>query len=300
MTDAPSLFDPALRALRLDRAARGWAAGPRADFLHRFVAAEIAERLADVGRAFPVAGVLGSGGGALSAAVADRPGAAETRAADVSPGMARLSGGEVAQGAAAFGEAALDLAVSGMTLHAENDPVGALVQFRRALRPDGLFLGAMLGGRTLNELRAALAEAELEAEGGMSPRVAPMVELRDAGALLQRAGFAMPVADAERLTVDYPDALALMRDLRAMGETNPMGAMRRGLSRRATLLGAAALYARHFGRPDGRVTATFEIVFLTGWAPAPDQPRPKRPGSATARLADALGVPELPAGEKAG
>lgn len=304
MTDAPSLFDPATRALRLDRAARDWGG---ADFLHRFAAAEIAERLTDVGRPFPVAGVLGTGGGCYASAIAGRPGAAHTIQADVSPGLAAVAAAacpaaetRAAAGPLAFGEATLDLAVSGLTLHAENDPVGALVQFRRALRPDGLFLGAMLGGRTLHELRAALAEAEAEVEGGLSPRVAPMADLRDAGALLQRAGFAMPVADAERLTVDYPDALALMRDLRAMGEANPLAGRRRGFTRRATLLRAAALYAEAFARPDGRIPATFELVFLAGWSPGPDQPTPKRPGSAVARLADALGVPELPAGDKAG
>ncbi len=304
MTDAPSLFDPALRALRLDRAARGWG---RADFLHRFAAAEIAERLADVGRPFPVAGVHGTGGGAYAAAIAGRPGARRTLQGDISPGLCAVAAAAcpgteaaVAAGPLAFGAGALDLSVSGLALHAENDPVGAMAQHRLALRPDGLFLGAMLGGRTLHELRAALAEAELEIEGGMSPRVAPMADLRDAGALLQRAGFAMPVADAERLTVDYPDALALMRDLRAMGETCALTARRRGFTRRATLLRAAALYAQHFARADGRVEASFEIVFLTGWAPGPGQPAPKRPGSAAARLADALGAVERPAGEKAG
>jgi SAM-dependent methyltransferase len=251
--------------------------------------------------------VLGTGGGLYASAIAGRPWAARTIQADVSPGLAVVAAAacpaaetRAAAGPLAFGEATLDLAVSGLTLHAENDPVGALVQFRRALRPDGLFLGAMLGGRTLHELRAALAEAEAEVEGGLSPRVAPMADLRDAGALLQRAGFAMPVADAERLTVDYPDALALMRDLRAMGEANPLAGRRRGFTRRATLLRAAALYAEAFARPDGRILANFELVFLAGWSPGPDQPTPKRPGSAVARLADALGVPELPAGDKAG
>jgi SAM-dependent methyltransferase len=304
MTDAPSLFDPAIRALRLDRAARNWGEG---DFLHRFVAAELAERLADVGREFPVALAFGSGGGCHARAIVDRPGARRTLQADLSPGLAAVAaaacpGAETIAAATplAFGEGALDLVLSGLTLHVENDPVGMLVQFRRALRPDGLFLGAMLGGRTLHELRAALAEAEAEVEGGISPRVAPMADLRDAGALLQRAGFAMPVADAERLVVDYPDALALMRDLRAMGEANPLAGRRRGFTRRATLLRAAALYAEAFARPDGRIPATFELVFLAGWSPGPQQPTPKRPGSARARLADALGVPELPAGEKAG
>jgi hypothetical protein len=178
--------------------------------------------------------------------------------------------------------------------------VGALVQARLALKPDGLFLGATLGGQTLHELRACLAQAESEIEGGLSPRVSPMADLRDLGALLQRAGFAMPVADLDRLVVDYPDALALMRDLRAMGETNTLAERRRTPLRRTTLLHACALYAQHFARPDGRVTATFDLVFLSGWAPGPDQPVAKRPGSAKTRLADALGTVEQGAGEKAG
>ncbi len=161
-------------------------------------------------------------------------------------------------------------------------------------------LAALFGGQTLNELRTSLAEAEVECEGGLSPRVAPMAEIRDLGGLLQRAGFAMPVADSERLVVTYATPMHLMRELRAMGETNILTARRRQPMRRATLMRACAIYAEHFGAPDGRVRATFEIVFLTGWAPGPDQPKALRPGSATARLADALGAEEISAGEKAG
>jgi hypothetical protein len=171
---------------------------------------------------------------------------------------------------------------------------------RRALKPDGFLLAAMLGGRTLHELRAALAEAEIAVEGGLSPRVAPMGDIRDLGGLLQRAGFAMPAADVDRVAADYPDPLALMRDLRAMGEANALAARRRGFTRRATLMEACARYAAGFGGPEGRVPATFEIVWLAGWAPAADQPQPLRPGSAAARLADALGASEVSAGEKAG
>lgn len=197
-------------------------------------------------------------------------------------------------------EGAYDLAVLGLTLHWANDPVGALIQMRRALKPDGLMLAATLGGGTLQELRAAFAEAEIAEEGGMSPRVAPMGEIRDLGGLLQRAGYAMPVADGERIEASYADPLALMRELRAMGETSALAARRRSFLRRGTLARACALYSEHFGTGNGRVRASFEIVFLTGWAPGPNQPVPKRPGSATARLADALGVPEIPTGEKAG
>ncbi|HJQ59990.1 MAG TPA: SAM-dependent methyltransferase, partial [Vineibacter sp.] len=159
---------------------------------------------------------------------------------------------------------------------------------------------AMLGGETLWQLRAALAQAESDVEGGLSPRVSPFADLRDAAGLLQRAGFAMPVADSERIDVSYPDALALMRDLRAMGEGNAVRERRRDLGHRRTLLRAAALYGERHGGADGRVTATFEVLYLHGWAPHANQPRALRPGAATSRLADALGTVERPAGEKAG
>lgn len=186
-----------------------------------------------------------------------------------------------------------DLVIHDLCLHWADDLVGQLVQCRHALRPDGLFLGTLFGGQTLHELRAALAEAETAATGGLSPRVAPMAEIRDLGGLLQRAGYAMPVADARPFDVSYASALHLMRDLRAMGEGNALAARLRRPTARAVIAGAAVLYADHFGR-DGRIPATFEVVTLTGWAPAPDQPQPLRPGSASHRLADALRVPETP------
>ena len=173
-------------------------------------------------------------------------------------------------------------------LHWTADLPGALVQLRRALRPDGLLLAAMLGGQTLVELRTALFEAELEQEGGVSPRVSPAIELGDAAALLQRAGYALPVADSETITVAYSDALALMRDLRCMGETNALSARRRSFLRRSTLARAALIYAERFAEPDGNIPATFEVLYLCGWAPHPSQPKPLPRGSATARLADAL------------
>jgi SAM-dependent methyltransferase len=187
-----------------------------------------------------------------------------------------------------FGEASFDLVASTLALHWTADLPGALIQLRRVLKPDGLLLAAMFGGQTLVELRTVLFEAELVEEGGVSPRVSPAIELADAAALLQRAGFALPVADSERVTVTYPDMLALMRDLRGMGETNALSARRRGGLRRATLARAAALYAERFGDGDGRIPASFEFLFLCGWAPHPSQPRPLRRGSATSRLADAL------------
>jgi SAM-dependent methyltransferase len=190
-----------------------------------------------------------------------------------------------------------DLAVSLLALQSVNDLPGALVQIRRALNPDGLFIGALLGGTTLNELRQAFTQAEAELEGGVSPRVAPFADVRDLGGLLQRAGFALPVTDSEVVRVRYGDPFALMRDLRLMGFTNSLSDRRKTPLRRATLLRMAQIYAERFADPDGRLPATFEIVWLSGWAPHESQQKPLRPGSAKMRLADALGVPENPATE---
>lgn len=279
------LFDPRALSMRAARAARVW---PRGDVLHRVASEGIAERAADSPRAFPSVAVVGAGGGLYAARL---PRAERLAQLDAAP-LAPLAGATPGDLPIALGEGAFDLVVSGLRLHRVEDPVGELVQMRRMLRPDGLMLAATLGGRTLHELRAALAEAEAEVEGGLSPRVAPMADVRDLGGLIQRAGFAMPVADVERLTLDYGDPFALMRDLRAMGEANALAGRRRAFTRRETLMRAAEIYAEHFSRPDGRVTATVEIVYLSGWSPGPDQPTPKRPGSATARLADALGTVE--------
>jgi SAM-dependent methyltransferase len=198
-----------------------------------------------------------------------------------------------------FGDKSLDLVVSGLSLHLVNDLPGTLVQVRRALKPDGLFLAALLGGNTLTELRNALLAAEEELEGGASPRVAPFADVQNLGALLQRAGFALPVVDADTITVTYADPLALMRELRAMGATNALGARRKVTLRRATLLRALALYRERFGLANGRVPATFEIVTLTAWAPHASQQQPLQPGTAKMRLADALGTVEQPAGDAA-
>ncbi len=187
-----------------------------------------------------------------------------------------------------------DLVIHGLSLHWANDPVGQLVQARHALRPDGLFLAVLFGGLTLTELRAALAEAEAALTGGLSPRILPMGEIRDLGGLLQRAGFALPVADSATRTVTYADAMALMRDLRAMGEGNALDQRQNRPVSRRLFQTAAQLYSDHFAMPDGRIPATFETVFLTGWAPHDSQQKPLRPGSAAARLADALGTDETP------
>jgi NADH dehydrogenase [ubiquinone] 1 alpha subcomplex assembly factor 5 len=264
--DPTTLFDRRAWRLHRDRAA----ASGCVDFLHAEVADRLVERLEDVGRQFRAALDLGVHSGALSRRLERRPGIEWVVATD--PSLAFLTRGR-GVGVAAdpefspFAERSFDLIVSALALHWVGDLPGTLVQLRRGLRPDGLFLAAMLGGRTLVELRTAVFEAELAEEGGVSPRVSPAADLADIAALLLRAGFAMPVADAETITVTYPDALALIRDIRGMGETNALAARRRTPLRRGTLARAAALYAERFGLSDGRIPATFEILFLTGWAP---------------------------------
>ncbi len=262
---------------------------PTADFLHHEAAEQVGERVLDVARRFERAALVWPGAACWAEMLGAHPSVGTVEVADAGPD-------EVID----LPEAAFDLAVAGLTLHWANDPVGALVQMRRILKPDGLMIAALLGGRTLHELRASLAEAEIAEEGGVSPRVAPMGEIRDLGALLQRAGFAMPVADAHTVAATYESALHLMRDLRAMAETNVMTDRRRSFLRRATLMRAVELHRARFADADGRVPATFEIVFLTGWAPGEGQPKPLRPGSAKMRLADALGVEEISAGKKPG
>jgi SAM-dependent methyltransferase len=199
-----------------------------------------------------------------------------------------------------FRDSAFDLVVSGLSLHFVNDLPGALVQIRRALKPDGLFVAAMLGGQTLSELRHAFFLAEDEVQGGASPRVAPFADIRDLGGLLQRAGFALSVTDADVFTVAYPSPLRLMQELKAMGASNILVARRRRFTTRRTLTRAAEIYVERFARPDGRVPATFEIVTLTGWAPHESQQQPLRPGSARMRLADALGTKEISTGVRVG
>jgi NADH dehydrogenase [ubiquinone] 1 alpha subcomplex assembly factor 5 len=296
--ESTTLFDRRAWRLHRERAARLGCA----DFLHVEVAERIVDRLDGVSRHFRTALDLGAHHGALSRALAGRPGIERIVAAE--PALVLMAETSAIPTAAdpellPFRDASFDLAVSALALHWVADLPGALIQLRRALEPDGLFIGAMLGGATLKELRTALIEGELVEEGGASPRVSPTVDLSDAAALLQRAGFAMPVADADTISVTYPDALALMHDLRAMGETNALSARRRASLRRSTLARAVALYGEQFGLPDGRIPASFEILFLTGWAPDASQPKPLLPGSAARRLADALGATEISTGASA-
>jgi SAM-dependent methyltransferase len=296
MSPAPHLVFDA-RAVRQHRL-RGMRQGG-AEFLFDEVAERLAERLDDIHRAFPLALELGARGGALGRIVGGHGGIERIVAADEDPRLLPPAGPRAVASPELlpFRDASFDAVLSCLALHWVNDLPGALVQLRRALRPDGLLLAALFGGETLRELRGALIEAELAEQGGAGPRVAPMAELRDMAGLLQRAGFAMPVADLDTITVTYPDALALMRDLRAMGETNALLERRKSLTRRATLLGAARLYAERHALDDGRVPATFEVIFLAGWAPHDSQPKPLRPGSAKGRLAEALGTAERSSGD---
>ncbi len=275
--------------------ARAVATLGQADFLFREVGERLADRLLDIRRTFPVALELGARAGALHEGQA---GIEYLVRADHVPGhgVQVVADEEILP----FGEGSLDLVFAPAGLHTVNDLPGALAQIARALKPDGLFLAAMFGGETLSELRDCLLAAELEIEGGGSPRVSPFAGLQDAAGLLQRAGFALPVADSETITVTYADPFALMRDLRHMGEANAVHLRRRTPTRRATLFRAAELYLERYAGPDGRVPATFQVMTLTGWRPHISQQKALRPGSAKSRLADALGVPEIPAGEKAG
>jgi SAM-dependent methyltransferase len=298
ITPSPLVFDRTLIRARRRRAA---SMGP-ATFLLDRVADDLADRLSAVLRRFDLALDLGTPGDAVRTTLARLDSIGSVVSADtVLDGKGATAPLVVAdEEAMPFRDAAFDLAVSALSLQFVNDLPGTLVQIRRALKPDGLFLAALIGGETLTELRQSFAAAESEVEGGVSPRVAPFADLRDLGALLQRAGFALPVTDADRLTVRYDSAFALMHDLRRMGATNALFDRRRVPLRRATLMRMAEIYAGRFADADGRVRATFEIVWLSGWVPHPSQQQPLRPGSAKARLADALGTREISTGKKAG
>lgn len=298
MSQGPVIFD---RQLLRRRQRRAQGLGP-AIFLIDRVAEELAERLTMVLRQFERAVDLGTPTDAVTRALAASAKVATIIAVShdarrrTAPRL-RIAADEEAL---PFADASLDLVTSALALQFVNDLPGALIQIRRALKPDGLLLGALIGGDSLRELREAFAAAESEIEGGMSPRVAPFADMRDIGALLQRAGFALPVVDSDRLIVRYPSAFALMGDLRRMGATNVLHERRRRSLKRATLERMAQIYAERFADDDGRLRATFDIVWLSGWAPHESQQKPLRPGAATHRLADALGTRERSAGEKAG
>jgi SAM-dependent methyltransferase len=266
---APILFDRALLLRRLDRARK---LGP-ATFLLDRVIEDMDERLSAVKRDFSAAADIWTPGAGFSAYARFKTCRHSAPSADEVVPLAPES---------------IDLAVSALAFQFVNDLPGVLAQIRRALKPDGLLLAAMIGGDTLTELRQCFAAAEAECEGGVSPRVAPFADLRDVGALLQRAGLALPVTDVDRVVVRYDSAFALMGDLRRMGATNVLTERRKTPTRRTTMLRMAEIYAERFADPDGRIRATFDIVWLSAWAPHASQPKPLKPGSATARLEDAV------------
>ena len=297
MSANPTIFDRKLLRRRRQRARK---LGPETFLIDR-VAGELGERLSAVLRQFERAVDLGTPTDAVRRVLA-----ASGKAGDVivaAPDGATPEAGLrviADEEALPFADGSLDLLVSVLALQFVNDLPGTLIQIRRALKPDGLFLAALLAGETLSELREAFAAAESEIEGGISPRVAPFADLRELGALMQRAGFALPVVDSDKVTVRYATPFALMHDLRRMGATSVLRERRRTPLRRATLQRMAEIYAARFADDDGRLHATFEIAWLSGWAPHASQQQPLKPGSARQRLADALGAKEISAGEKSG
>ncbi len=293
------IFDRRLHARRRSRSAAHFA---EHSFLKQLAAEDIALRLSAINRSFDRVLDLGAHDGLTARAlmadqlVAGRIG--HIVASDLSPAF---SPDVVAdEEALPFADQSFDLVVSALSLHWVNDLPGALIQIRRVLKPDGLFIGTVLGGRTLTELRQCLLAAEEEIRGGAANRVSPFLDVIDGAGLLQRTGFAMPVADNDARTVRYAHPLRLLSDLRGMGETAAFANRDAPPLTRTILLRAMDIYTQRFADADGRVRATFEFVTLSGWAPSPDQPKPKRPGSATVRLADALGVREHGTGDKAG
>ena len=292
-----SVFDRGLVRRRRERAVAG---GDRSDFLFSEVASRVADRLNDVKRSFSAGLDLGSRGGHLARAVLETGRVERLYASDPSPLLARQAAVNAVaadEEALPFADGAFDLVLSSLALHWVNDLPGTLLQIRRALRPDGLFLGAMLGGETLAELREVLMEAELAVTGKAGSRISPMAALNDAAGLLGRAGFALPVADRDLVTVAYSDALALMRDLSRMGEGSAAHLRAAGSLRRAVIAETARLYERRHHYAGDRVRASFEIIYLSGWAPSETQQKPLQPGAAKIRLADALDTVERPAGD---
>jgi SAM-dependent methyltransferase len=288
----PRIFDRTLLRRRRERIAR--IADPRRDFLFTESGERLLDRLDDVRRRFPLALDLGSRDGLLGRLLQGRGGVETLIQGDLSLGLLRQAGGRMLQldeEALPFAPESFDLVLGNLSLHWTNDLPGALAQVRHVLKPDGLFLGALFGAGTLGELRSVLMEAEIAETGGASARVAPFADLRDAAGLMQRAGFALPVADVETVTVTYAGMMPLIADLRAMGETNILDARLKRPTRRAVIARAAALYQEKFAAPDGRIPASFRLIFLTGWAPHESQQQPARRGSGKVNLGDALRPP---------
>ncbi|WP_366654982.1 methyltransferase domain-containing protein [Fodinicurvata sp. EGI_FJ10296] len=304
MADAQmAVFDRRRVRHHRDRAAAGFDGFA---FLFDHVADALKDRLLDVRRDFRRALDIGSRHGGLGEALTGHRGIETVFQIDLSPkmaGIAAATGRPTVVGDEEwlpFAPESMDLAVSALSLHWVNDLPGALVQINHALKPDGLFMGAMLGGDTLIELRETILRTEMDMLGGVSPRLSPLAEIRDAGGLLQRGGFALPVADAETVTVTYQNAFALFRDLRGMGETQAGLHANAAIPPRTFWPEVARRYTEQFAGSDGRIPATFQILYLTGWAPDESQPKPLQPGTASSRLADALRTTEIPAGDPLG
>jgi SAM-dependent methyltransferase len=306
MNDPIRVFDRRRVARHRDRAAAGLDAH---GFLFETIGERLADRLDDVRRRFPLALDLGCHDGTLGRLIGRRGDIETLIQCDLSERFARVAARRATklpapalvadEEALPFAAGTFDLVLSNLSLHWVNDLPGALLQIRHALKPDGLFLAALFGSETLGELRESLLAAESALTGGAHQRVAPFADLRDAAGLLQRAGFTLPVADSDTITVTYENAFRLMDDLRGMGEQSALLDAPRGLASRRLFADAARHYAERHAEPDGRIRATFRVVFLTGWAPHESQQKPLRPGSAAARLAEALDTEERPAGDKA-
>jgi len=287
--DPSAIFDSAALRAHRRRAAPGFSAH---DFLMREVTTRVVDRVGDTNREFPLAVEFGCHGDRLADALGKdgRVGQLVQCAtlADYLPSAASANSLVADDEFVPFAAGSVDLALSVLNLHWVNDLPGTLVQIQRALKPDGLLLAAMLGGDTLHELRYALMQAEVAVEGGVTPRVSPLVDVASLGGLLQRAGFALPVVDVDTITVTYPDALALMRELRGMGETNATSSRRKTFSRRETLLTAVEAYQEEFADDAGRIPATFQMLYISAWRPHESQQQPAARGSATVSLSDAL------------
>ncbi len=286
-----ALFDRRLLRQRRDRAARQGAV----DFLFAEVTERLMERLDIVKRVFPCVLDLGCAHGQLSEKLKKRQGTAYVVGADSSFSLAKKNANGIVADAEMlpFKVSSFDAIVSNLDLHWVNDLPGALIQIRQILKPDGLFLAAMLGGESLKELRQSMMEAEVQVTGGASPRVSPFADLRDMGGLMQRAGFALPVVDSDVITVDYSHPLKLMQDLRGMGASNATYNRLLKPTRRAVIMEAANIYQKKFSNDNQSVSATFQVIYMIGWSPHESQQQPLKPGSAKARLADALKVREV-------
>ncbi len=288
MIDAMTVFDRRVVRMRRNRFAARF---NNHDFLVREVGERLVDRLDDIRRSFPMALDLGCHRGEVATLLNDRGGIEVLVHCDMAKTMVDFAPAPAVvadEEALPFADGTFDLVLSVLDLHWVNDLPGCLTQIRRCLKPDGLLLAAMLGGETLKELRASLSEAEIAVEGGLSPRVSPFADVKDAGGLLQRAGFALPVVDTDEVTVTYDSAMRLMTDLHGMGESNAVLERRRSFTRRTTLLEAASLYQQQFADDDGRVPATFQVLYLTAWVPDESQPKPLTPGSGRIDLASVL------------